>query len=360
MTNSRLQTFNLFRSCTVGLACGLWLTMFAGHGENGWAQSADETKAVERADPPQFGFYAKAVDCGGIFIRGSAAVQDQTLLTACTKMETMLAQMEVTRNNLKQRGVELHIVGREQKLSELPENRNLPHNNGAQTAAGTTDPNGGRGTTGIYSACGEESLTEASEGTRGGPDLCTREFAIAMMNYGFDEPIRKLIETQFLSSITTGRWRGTRAAAGPQDYWAELSLQYFRGRPGFTKGQSSVPGGLQQYDPAAYALLDLLYSGKRRPVAIEAVRARQVSQLALSRVSTRPAELQLVNNSGQRIRIFWIDTDGEAKAFGELGPYSRTIEKTFFNHVWMIEDQRGVELQRFVIEDYVSEVVALD
>jgi VHL beta domain len=343
--------FSRSRCCVISMMFLSWLALSSRRSD---AQASEEPTVIQRFDPPQFGFYAKAIDCGGVFIRGSAAVQDAALEAACSRMTTMMAQIDVTQRNLRQRGVELHVFGREQGLADLPENR--------RSLAGVVTPipaDPGRGTIAIYSACGEESLTSPSTGY----DLCMREFAVALMDYGFDDEIRRLIAKQYQVSITAGRWRGTPAAVGPESFWAELSMRYFGARPNFIRETPSIapgPEGLRQYDAAAFALLDLLYSGKKRPAAIEAIRAREVSKLALSHVSNRPAELQLVNNSGQRIRIFWIDTQGESRSLGELGPYNRMIEKTYFNHVWMIEDERGVELQRFVIEDYVSEVIAID
>jgi VHL beta domain len=334
----------------IWLFSGLWLIHVSLY--QATAQTSDGKFAIERSDPAYFGFYAKAIDCGGVFIRGSSVVQDSTLLATCARMTTMLSQMDVARKNLRQRGVELHIFGSEQSLADLPESR--------KSLGGVDTPlpkDAVFGTIGIYSACREEELAATS------PDLCIREFAVALMNYGFDDEIRKVIEKQYQMSVTAGRWRGTPAAASPQSYWSELSMLYFASQPKFgpaIKSSTQQPDHLRESDPAGFALLDLLYSGKKRPVAIEAIRAREVSKLALSKVNNRPSELQLVNNSGQRLRIFWIDTQGEPRALGELGPYNRTIEKTFFNQVWMIEDERGVELQRFVVEDYVSEVIAAD
>jgi hypothetical protein len=356
MTMLSLRRFGPSICHATFFALGLLLLSYFEH-STALGEEYSDDRVIERADPPQFGFFAKAIDCDGIFIRASAGVQDRALLTVCHGISAMLATMKVTRNNLRQRGVELHIFAKDQSLADLPENKRSLGGVVARKIAN----DGERGSAGIYSACGEEGLTEFAGGD--GPNDCMYEFAIALMDYGFDDAVRQLILKQFQTSITSGRWRGTRAATDPQDYWAELSMRYFASNPGFrTEGSQIAPGadGLRRYDPEGFALLDLLYSGRKRPIAMEAIRARSVDKFALSHVSTRPAELQLVNNSGQRLRIFWIDPQGDLKPFGELGPYNRVIEKTFFNHVWMIEDERGVELQRFIVEDYLSEVIAAD
>jgi VHL beta domain len=315
------------------------------------AKPVEDESSIQRSDPPYFGFYAKAIDCDGVFIRGSAAVRDSTLHATCARVTAMLAQMDVARKNLRQRGVEIHIFGREQSLADLPESRR------ATAASGAALKDARRGAVGIYSACGEEDPAATP------PELCIREFAIAVMNFGFDDEIRRAIETRYQASLAAGRWIGTPAAASPQSYWADLSMLYFASQPGFTaaaQSSSSEPADLRRYDGDGFALLDLLYSGRRRPVAVEAIRAREVSKLALSKVSKRESELQLVNNSGRKLKVFWIDTEGVPLALGELGPYSRVIERTFFQHVWMIEDERGIELERFVVEDYLSEVIVAD
>jgi hypothetical protein len=339
------------------------VTLFFGLSLVAESQVEGSEFTVERADPPQFGFYAKSVDCGGVVIRGSSSVKDSTLLSTCAKITTMLSLMDVSRQNLRQRGVELHIAGREQSILDLPESRDQRK---LTERVDTKEPlpDEPRAKAGIYSACSEEDQPATDfERMPSGLDMCVRVFAIALMNYGFDAEIRREIATQFRSSIGKGLWQRTLATASVEDYWAELSLRYFNSRGGLLRTDQRSPAGssdLRQYDPGGFNLLDLIYSGHKRPVAVEAIRARSVSKLALSRVSSRPAELQLVNNSAQRIRIFWIDTEGESRALGELGPYSRVIEPTYFFHVWMLEDQRGVELQRFVVEDYLSEVVAAD
>ncbi|WP_263366711.1 VHL beta domain-containing protein [Edaphobacter bradus] len=331
------------------LRVGLFL-MLIFDGTERWiqAQAIEDKPVVEQLSSPQFGFYAKLVNCNGIFIRGAAAVQDRALLATCDRVQRMLARTDVTRQNLMQRGVELHLVGAGQNMSSLPEYV------GKYAEGVARSP---QSPVGIYGACNEV----ASDSDL---DRCTHEFALSIAQYGFDAKIRKHIEAQFRNAIITGLWGGAAAATNPQEYWAQLSMWYFGGHGEFARAANRFPEpgpqGLRQYDPGGYALLQHIYSGMERPAAIEAIRARSVSKLALSGTSHETAELQLVNNSGQTLRIFWIDTEGHTRPMGQLGPYNRMIEDTFLSHVWMVEDQRGVELDRFVVEDFVSEYIAAD
>jgi hypothetical protein len=327
------------------------------HGQSTAPSTTPETSdptIVQRVDPPQFSFYSKVVNCHGLYVRASNAVIDAALLSACSDIETMLGKMVVTQHNLAQRGVQLHLIGAQQSINALPE----------FSSRRDESLNSPRSVAGIYSACGEENLLPLQTPNDPPINQCKRDLAIAIIQYGFDSKIRSQIAAQFSTAITSGLWRSSPAGRNPQEYWAELSLWYFGGHGTFVRPADHYPApgreSLRHYDSGGYALLELLYGGKEQPEAIEAIRARDVSTLALSATSHIPAQLQLVNNSGQTLRIFWIDTDGHTIPMGELSPYNRTIKDTFRKHVWMVEDQRGVELERFVVDDAVSEVIAAD
>lgn len=315
-------------------------------------QSTNIKPFVEQVNPPLFGFYAKDVTCDGIHIRGAANVQDQSLLRACARVELMLAKIDVVRQNLAQRGAELHLIAVGQSILSLPEYADRKEDKALQ---------GARERPGIYTTCGEEAFAESATGERG-IDLCTAEFALAIMRYGYDTKIRDRIAGEYRDAVKAGLWRNVPAGASPEQYWAELATWYFGGHGTFLRAENPFPApgpqGLRQYDPRGYDLLKLLYSGMDRPFAIEAIRARNVSKLAISPASSVPAQLQLVNNGPQPLRLFWIDSDGVTRPVGVLGPYRRTIEDTFLSDVWMVEDERGVEIGRFVVDDPVSEVIA--
>src|SRR5438128_1498859 len=74
------------------------------------SQVISAVESVEHRSPPEFGFYEKDVSCNGIALRGSAAVRDQALSAICAKLDKMLARQDLSRRNMMQRGVELHVV----------------------------------------------------------------------------------------------------------------------------------------------------------------------------------------------------------------------------------------------------------
>ena len=244
----------------------------------------------------------------------------------------MLARQEISRRNMMQRGVELHVVAAGENISSLPEYR------GVTGGAHLDDA--------VYGSC-----VEALEGREN--ESCARQIAISIFLYGFDEPIRKHIEEQFRDARLQGLWNGSSAGTSAQEYWAQLSLLYFGWQ------QNSVRD-LHVYDPRGYALVESIYNGLERPVAIEAIRARSVSKLAISKVNGVRAQIQLVNNSSKPIRISWMDPEGKIRDVGELGPYNRTIKDTSLSQVWIVQDQRGIEMDRFVVENPVSEYIAAD
>jgi hypothetical protein len=245
----------------------------------------------------------------------------------------MLARQDHSLQNMMQRGVELHVVDAGEKISSLPEYRGADHD-------------GRNRDIGVYGNC-----IEAKQD--GNDESCTHQLAISTFLYGFDDQIRKHIEEQFRNSRLKGLWNGSAAGASVQEYWALLSMLYFGWRQG-------APNDLRLYDPGGYALLERIYNGLERPAAIEAIRARSVSKLAISKVNDVRAQIQLVNNSSKPIRICWMDPDGKIRDVGELGPYNRTIKDTSLLQVWIVQDQRGVEMDRFIVEDAVSEYIAAD
>jgi alpha-glucosidase len=255
---SRLSALRLGRpSLVLGLAALAMLGAFI---------AAPARSAVRATAPPLHGFFAKDLDCGGIAVRSSAAVEDQALELACGKIAMMLRHIPEVRARLVAQGAELHVIGRHERTSDLPEFRaergKLYRDNAGREV--TIDERT-RGKGGRLSSCGEENILRLpSDRYRGGSDICVHEFAHAVMNFGMTPAQRQRIEAQFQRSLAAGRWRDAYAGTNAREYWAELSMWYF-GAHGDSRMQGSPPGdgasGLKAYDPEGYALLDALYHG---------------------------------------------------------------------------------------------------
>jgi hypothetical protein len=201
-----------------------------------------------------FGFFAKYLDSGGIPVRSSAIVEDKALQLASAKISLMLAHIPQARHNLSQWGAEMHIIGKNQHTSDLPEYR-------SEKGKIYTDSRGintniderTRGKGGIYCSCGEENLLGLKEDRyAGGSDICLHEFAHTVMDFGFDEEVENIITAQFRRSISKGLWKGAYASTNQGEYWAELTMWYFGGHGEFlnnTKLPAPGKNGLKGYDP---------------------------------------------------------------------------------------------------------------
>jgi hypothetical protein len=47
------------------------------------------------------------------------------------------------------------------------------------------------------------------------------------------------------------------------------------------------------------------------------------------------------NNTAQKIKLFWIDYTGKARAYGTISPYNKGMQKTFMGNVWRVETDKG-------------------
>jgi hypothetical protein len=223
-----------------------------------------------KVSSPEANFFSKSLDCDGIMIRSSAAVDSTALILACNKVRRMLLHLPAVRKSLVKQGGELHIIGEREQTSDLPENRALRGQNAFHDADGEAADIDmrTRGVGGLKSSCGEENLLRLpSDRYREGEDMCTHEFAHEIMNFGFTDRDRREIERVYKSSIAKGLWNGAYSGVNPREYWATLSMWYFgtHGQflPSMRPARVPAPGpdGLKAYDPEGLALLDSLYRG---------------------------------------------------------------------------------------------------
>src|SRR5689334_13977648 len=78
---------------------------------------------VAAINPAENGFYAKMVQYQGIPIKAPEVVDDQALVEAWQRMHMMLRSTPEIVANLVSQEAELHIIGKDQVTSDLPENR---------------------------------------------------------------------------------------------------------------------------------------------------------------------------------------------------------------------------------------------
>jgi hypothetical protein len=226
---------------------------------------SEDRHVVESSGSTASGFFKKHLDCGGIAVRSSAAVADAALLQGCEKVSLMLKNMPAVRDALGRQGAELHIIGRHEQTSDLPEFR---ARRGVQYVDNrgrlTTIDERTRGMGGLLSSCGEENILHLPGDRYGdGSDVCVHEFAHAIMDYGIGAEQRGQINDQYAKSMSAGLWRNAYAATNAKEYWAELSMWYFGShgarRRGVETPAGNGPGALQGYDPQGFSLLQRIY-----------------------------------------------------------------------------------------------------
>jgi hypothetical protein len=311
------------------------------------------TDSVQQIIPPLYGFYSKYLNCDGIAIRSAQVVDDRALYIASAKIKMMLKHMDAARQNLIKNGAELHIIGKDQQTSDLPELADQKNVNYVDKGQVTDIDKRTRGVGGIYASCGEENLLQLpADRYAGGYDICVHEFAHTLMTYGLDESLRQKIRRQCNHAINKGLWKGAYATDNEMEYWAELSMWYFGKHGEFLPGTQLPEAGregLMHYDADGYKLLDSIYSGLLQPVLKRA--SVPVMKGAVSGISTERSEIRLNNNRADSVKLYWIDQQGNAKLYAIAPPQKSIVQATFVSHVWMIADGRDKALLYIKVND---------
>ncbi len=317
----------------------------------GRASLADPGIQVFRIDPPEGGFYAKRLDYKGIAIKAPAVVVDSALVEAQRRLDLMLHAMPDAVANLAVGGSELHIIGRDQVTSDLPEHLSQK---GKPFDGDMTIDERTRGVGGLVASCGEENLLRLPKDRYFGRDICLHEFAHTLMEYGLDNALRDKIERQYHLSLANGRWKTMYAATNPKEFFAELTMWYFGTRGDYGKiSPPPVPGRdwLKSYDPDAFKLLDDIYCGRLVPARIKFVQVTPLSpdkEGSLRSSNGDATTLRFVNNTEQTVKLYWLDGEGKRKPYGDIPPHERRMQNTYVSHPFILTDKNDHGLAIFV------------
>jgi hypothetical protein len=225
-------------------------------------------------DPPEQGFFSKQLDFHGLPIKSHQVVVDEALYAAFDRLSLLFSNLlscqPMLISNMVAARVELHIIGRSQVTTDLPEWR---QDKGRPiyepTYNGMTRDQRTRGMGGRLTSFGEENLLNLTNDRYRGRDICLHETAHALRNFGLPLTVRAPFDQQYRKSLDQGLWRNSYAGSNPDEFFAELTMWYFgtRGDLGMTGPKpENGPDGLKNYDPEAYALFDDFYHG-RIPIA---------------------------------------------------------------------------------------------
>jgi alpha-glucosidase len=217
-------------------------------------------------DPPEKDFFSKELLFHGIPIKSHEVVSNEALFIAYDKLSMMLAHLPMIVSNQAANHVELHIIGRDQVTTDLPEWRK-DKGKPLEEYHGLTRDQRTRGMGGRLTSCGEENILklDRSKDRYYGRDICLHEFAHAIRNYGMPRELRNRFNQQYTNSLAKGLWVKSYAGSNPDEYFAELTMWYFG-----THGDMNMTGpkpengteGLKKYDPEAFKLFDDFYQGR--------------------------------------------------------------------------------------------------
>lgn len=239
------------------------------------AQSASPHNGakIEAINPPESDFFTKQLSFHGILIKAPSVVDDAAMYALYDRMATETAHLPMAVTNLAAAGAEIHIIGRDQVTTDLPEWRQDKHVP-LDEYNGLTRDQRTRGMGGLITSCAEENLLNLPQDRYRGRDICMHEFAHNIEGAGMPRSVRAMFDNQYQISKSKGLWINSYAGSNPNEYFAELTMWYFgtHGDLNMTGPKpENGPEGLKKYDPDAYKLLDDFYSGR---IALEKVEPR--------------------------------------------------------------------------------------
>jgi len=135
----------------------------------------------------------------------------------------LLSNQPTVISNLAAAGAELHIIGRDQVTSDLPEHRHLKGKK-LEEYHGLTVDERTRGLGGLLTSCGEENLLKLEKDRYKGRDICVHEFAHNIRKHGIPKDIRKRFDEQYRKSLDKGLWQKSYAGSNPDEFFAELTM----------------------------------------------------------------------------------------------------------------------------------------
>src|SRR6185369_8908161 len=119
----------------------------------------------------------------------------EALYAASERLSILLSNQPMALSNLAAAGAALHIIGRDQVTTDLPEWR---HDKGKPLAEynGLTRDQRTRGMGGLLTSCGEENLLKLEKDRYRGRDICLHEFSHNVLNNGCPREIKARFAAQ--------------------------------------------------------------------------------------------------------------------------------------------------------------------
>jgi hypothetical protein len=329
---------------------GLLFLMAAGTAAAQCAAPVD--RPIKSIDPPEYGFFAKVMDCDGILIKAPAAVSDAAIREAGRRISRALEHIPTVRRNLAAIGAEHHIIGKDQQTSDLPEWRQMKgkmHWDGSMLFDERT-----RGMGGFISSSGEENLLKLpSDRYKDHRDICSHEFSHGILINGVSPEIKRRFEDQRKRSTGKGLWK-SYAATNTDEFFAELTMWYFGTRGDYGSIQPRPKPGrawLRRYDPEAYALFDDFYSGRIPVPLAKVVRLELSAQMRADNSTVSPSgqssTVILQNNTAGDIKAYTVESDGSRTEADTIPPGAKHDNQAAPGAIWEVTREDGKSLGYF-------------
>ncbi len=224
---------------------------------------------IKEIEPPEKDFYAKRLDYHGLPIKGAAVVSDAAFYEAWRRVDNLLKHNPVILQNLLRAGSEVHIIGKDQAQTDLPEFRSQKGVPLRENPRITLDERA-RGMGGRVCSCGEENLLKLPGDRYRGRDILSHEFTHTIHGYGVSQNVRELVTKTYRAAREKKLWetpdgKPIYAGSNENEYLAELALWYVGGRGDWPRAMPPMQPGpefIKKYDPEGYKLVDDLFSGR--------------------------------------------------------------------------------------------------
>lgn len=254
-----------------------------------------EQVPVAKIDPPEKGFYAKRLDYRGLPIKAAEVVEDAAFHEAWRRIDRLLAKNPVILRNLLAAGAEVHIIGRNQGQTDLPEFRSQKGVPLRENPRITLDERA-RGMGGRQCSCGEENLLKLPADRYRGRDILSHELTHTIHGYGLSRNIRQLVTETYRKAREKKLWetpagKPIYGGSNEHEYLAELALWYVGGRGDWPAAMGPMEPGpefIKRYDPEGYKLVDDLFNGRLDVQQVIPPPRRPTTRPAISDRATMP------------------------------------------------------------------------
>ena len=211
-------------------------------------------------------FYSKVIDFNGFLHASSAEVSDAALYEAALTTAKMTVGRPDLTAALVNEGVHLTVIGKDEKLTDVPEYSILGPGWDWARGVGPTSwiP---------VSSCAEENLLcmPSSVDSYYGENICIHETAHALQGsggklptvryteFGGSENLDSVLRSQYEQSVTNGGlWSGEYSATNHEEYWAEGVQSFYNANYG---ASANTRNELQSYDNGLYSIINRVFDG---------------------------------------------------------------------------------------------------